>query len=209
MRKLLVLLLVLMSATCFGATRQKTWVTGDSLTANDLNADWDNFYSEKITASNIANGAVGNNQLGTITGSGKINFSALTVAGQAQGDIIYHNGTNWARLGAGTAGQALVTGGAAANPAWGGLDFGAWDAGAPWVLDTIYHSTEAGFLVVETAGVGGATNTVLTDSVTPPTVQRGAVMNTVAAVMTIPVISGDYWEVTGAAVTSLYWIPLN
>lgn len=36
----------------------------------------------------------------------------------AQGDIIYFNGTTWVRLGAGTAGQILQTGGAAANPSW-------------------------------------------------------------------------------------------
>lgn len=36
----------------------------------------------------------------------------------AQGDILYFNGTNLARLGAGTSGQFLKTLGAAANPAW-------------------------------------------------------------------------------------------
>lgn len=35
-----------------------------------------------------------------------------------QGDILYHNATGHARLGAGTAGQALMTGGAGANPSW-------------------------------------------------------------------------------------------
>lgn len=37
----------------------------------------------------------------------------------AQGEVLYHNGTAWALLGVGTAGQALVTAGAAANPYWG------------------------------------------------------------------------------------------
>lgn len=41
------------------------------------------------------------------------------IAGGAQGDILYHNGTAWARLAAGTAGQVLRTAGAGANPAWG------------------------------------------------------------------------------------------
>ena len=41
-----------------------------------------------------------------------------TIAGLAQGDILYYNGTAWVRLGAGTNGQALVTGGAGANPSW-------------------------------------------------------------------------------------------
>lgn len=35
-----------------------------------------------------------------------------------QGDILYHNGTNWAKLGAGTVGQYLGTGGSGANPSW-------------------------------------------------------------------------------------------
>jgi len=36
----------------------------------------------------------------------------------AQGDILYYNGSVWARLGAGTSGQFLKTNGAGANPAW-------------------------------------------------------------------------------------------
>ena len=43
----------------------------------------------------------------------------LTVASEAQGDIIYRGASAWARLGAGTASQVLRTGGAAANPSWG------------------------------------------------------------------------------------------
>jgi len=45
----------------------------------------------------------------------------ITIASPAQGGTIYHNGTQWTQLAAGTAGQTLVTGGAAANPAWGGM----------------------------------------------------------------------------------------
>ena len=39
--------------------------------------------------------------------------------GQAQGDILYFNGTYWVRLPVGTAGQVLKTQGAGANPVWG------------------------------------------------------------------------------------------
>lgn len=38
--------------------------------------------------------------------------------GAAQGDIIYHNGTNLVRLPAGTTGYFLRTGGVSANPSW-------------------------------------------------------------------------------------------
>lgn len=40
------------------------------------------------------------------------------IASLAQGDILYHNGTNFVRLAAGTSGQFLKTLGAGANPAW-------------------------------------------------------------------------------------------
>jgi hypothetical protein len=35
-----------------------------------------------------------------------------------QGDILYYNGTSWARLGYGTSGQVLQTNGSGANPSW-------------------------------------------------------------------------------------------
>jgi len=35
-----------------------------------------------------------------------------------QGDFLYYNGTTWTKLGHGTAGQFLKTGGHAANPSW-------------------------------------------------------------------------------------------
>lgn len=37
---------------------------------------------------------------------------------EAQGDVLYYNGTMWTRLGAGTNGQYLQTQGAGANPQW-------------------------------------------------------------------------------------------
>src|SRR6056300_334626 len=43
----------------------------------------------------------------------------LNIASTAQGDLYYNNGSAIARLGAGTSGQALITGGAGANPSWG------------------------------------------------------------------------------------------
>ena len=42
-----------------------------------------------------------------------------SISGLAQGDLLYYNGTAWVRLGAGTNGQALITGGTGANPSWG------------------------------------------------------------------------------------------
>lgn len=50
------------------------------------------------------------------SGTGGLNITELT---GTQGDILYHNGTSWAKLGTGTAGQILISGGAGANPSWG------------------------------------------------------------------------------------------
>ena len=45
--------------------------------------------------------------------------STYTSTLTTQGDILYHNGSGEARLGAGTSGQVLQTGGSGANPSWG------------------------------------------------------------------------------------------
>ena len=58
-----------------------------------------------------------------LTSGGKLLIGALTVASQAQGDIIYFNGTSWVRLAAGTSGYFLQTLGAGANPAWAAASF--------------------------------------------------------------------------------------
>jgi len=50
----------------------------------------------------------------------------LNIASTAQGDIYYNNGSAIARLGAGTNGQALITGGAGANPSWGTISSGTY-----------------------------------------------------------------------------------
>ena len=56
--------------------------------------------------------------------TGKIADNAVTgpkiaMTSDAQGDIIYYNGTDYVRLPAGTSGYALKTAGAGQNPAWG------------------------------------------------------------------------------------------
>jgi len=43
----------------------------------------------------------------------------IDLASAAQGDVLYHNGTSYVRLAAGTSGQYLQTAGAGANPVWG------------------------------------------------------------------------------------------
>src|SRR3990167_7667213 len=53
-----------------------------------------------------------------LTRLGKLWIESLGLASEAQGDVLYHNGTIWTRLGAGSSGQFLKTQGTGANPTW-------------------------------------------------------------------------------------------
>jgi hypothetical protein len=48
----------------------------------------------------------------------------LTSTLTTQGDLVYRDGSGLQRLGAGTSGQVLQTGGTGANPSWGTIDGG-------------------------------------------------------------------------------------
>jgi hypothetical protein len=50
--------------------------------------------------------------------AGAVTGAKLAMGSDAQGDVLYHNGTDYVRLGAGTSGKFLETKGAAANPQW-------------------------------------------------------------------------------------------
>lgn len=73
----------------------------------------------------------------------------LTIPSQAQGDLFYRGASAWVRLGAGTLGQALITGGAAANPAWG-TDFGSQNLVTTGTVTA--GSVSAGTGTIATAG---------------------------------------------------------
>jgi len=47
-----------------------------------------------------------------------VDADLINISGTVQGDLYYNNGSAIARLGAGTSGQLLQTGGASANPSW-------------------------------------------------------------------------------------------
>jgi len=68
-----------------------------------------------VAANNIANGAV----TSAAIANNSIDGTKIALGSDAQGDIMYYDGTNWARLPAGTAGQSLQTNGTSANPSWG------------------------------------------------------------------------------------------
>ena len=53
-----------------------------------------------------------------VPGNGTVSAEKISISGQAQGDIMYYNGSAWVLLPTGTAGQVLTSGGAGANPSW-------------------------------------------------------------------------------------------
>lgn len=78
---------------------------------------------------------------------GAVNFSG--VSSLAQGDVLYFDGTNITRLGAGSSGEVLSTNGAGANPSWISV------SGAANVLTLTTSSTLAGnniYLIDPSAG---------------------------------------------------------
>ena len=105
-------------------------------------------------------------------GTAQISDNAVTGAkialgSDAQGDIMYYNGTDWARLGAGTAGQVLKTNGAAANPEWTTLaaasgigDSQSWQTPARSNGTSYQNTTGKPIQVVITGSTNGSTNPV-------------------------------------------------
>ena len=93
-------------------------VDGNVLNASDINdpltdivtrinsgMETDNIGALAITTAKIASNAV--------------DGTKIAIGSDAQGDILYYNGTDYTRLAAGTSGQFLKTNGSAANPSWG------------------------------------------------------------------------------------------
>jgi len=81
--------------------------------------------------------------LSEVAGGGDLAWSGntptvtdLTITSEAQGTILYFNGSNWVVLAVGTSGQHLQTAGAGANPAWA--------TPAPTDADYLVGSAQAG-----------------------------------------------------------------
>lgn len=51
-------------------------------------------------------------------GANRVNGTMLALGSDARGDVMFYNGTDWARRAPGTAGQVLTTQGAGADPTW-------------------------------------------------------------------------------------------
>ena len=138
----------------------------------------------------------------------------IAMTSDAQGDILYYNGTDYVRLVAGTNGQALKTAGSAANPAWGDVtstgDFA--NGGDTATANRVLGNNDAYALGFETNAVTrlniesdgfaqgqggfsmGNTQTIATTVTTPAsenTMSVGPI--TIDASVTVTVGASGYW----------------
>ena len=96
----------------------------DTAHIGDLQVTASKIGNNTITATQIANNTITATQIAPLSidtaqiADNAITGSKIELGSDAQGDIMYYDGTNYARLGAGTSGQVLTTGGAGANPSW-------------------------------------------------------------------------------------------
>ena len=58
-----------------------------------------------------------------------VDGTKIAMSSDAQGDFLYYNGTNYVRLGAGTSGQALISGGTGGTPSWGTAGGSSFESG--------------------------------------------------------------------------------
>jgi len=82
------------------------------------------FNTRFLLAINLLNNGIESDNLGALSvttakiATGAVTGPKIAMGSDAQGDVLYHNGTSYTRLGAGTSGQFLKTNGASANPSW-------------------------------------------------------------------------------------------
>ena len=113
-------------------------------------------------------------------------LSDVVITSNAQGDILYHNGSNWVNLGPGSSGYFLKTQGAAANPVWAAIP-GGGDAlvsnplsqfaatTSLQLLGVISDETGSGALVFGTSPTIATPVLTLKQSATPTPTAEGAI----------------------------------
>ena len=102
-------------------TNDRTWTlpdeTGTVCTTGNVCSGYQ-ASSTALTASTSWSGDLTGTGSSPTIGVNKIDGTKIALGSAAQGDIMFYNGADWARLAAGTSGQFLETQGSGSNPAW-------------------------------------------------------------------------------------------
>lgn len=103
-------------------TKPFTFTNGNVIQAAEHNSNFSTIYNDyngNITNANISSSAaIVDTKLLAITTTGKVSNTALSVSGQATGDILYYNGSAWTRLPVGTGNQTLKVNSSGTNIQW-------------------------------------------------------------------------------------------
>lgn len=115
----------ILTAADAGAVRTAITVPATSLTltaGTGLTGGGDLSANRTFSLATIATGNLFGNVSGSAAAPSAITpTQALDIVGSTRGQILYRGASAWLPLAAGTAGAALVTGGAGADPSWGNI----------------------------------------------------------------------------------------
>jgi hypothetical protein len=156
--------------------------------------------NDAITNSKILNDAVGNTKIqdGAVTTSkianNSVDGSKINLTGNANGDLMYYNGTDWVRLATGSNGEVLkVVGGI---PAWG-VDANNTYTGSTSVTLNAGSFERAALTGDVTAPANSNTTTIANNAVTTAKINNDAVDNTKLSNMATQTIKGRNTAGTG------------
>ena len=184
-------------------------VTGDITDGTILNADIGVSAAISYSKLNLTNSIVGTD---------------IALGSDAQGDVMYYNGTDWARLSAGTSGYFLKTQGAGANPIWAlSLESGTWSsdlAGGTRSAGVVYQNTggKKRRLMIRSLGdaMGKLDALLEVGSTNPPTVTlTRAVIDTNASAtnhqvpLYVEIPNNWYYKLTVTTGTLQNWFELD
>ena len=96
--------------------RTNSVLTGNITDGTILNVDISSSAAIAYSKLNLSNSVVGADIV-----NNTINGTKIAIGSDAQGDVLYYDGTDWARLVAGTSGNFLKTNGAGFNPSWAAI----------------------------------------------------------------------------------------
>jgi hypothetical protein len=90
------------------------WIRSDATTWKTIASNSTELSDGSVTTAKLADGSVTTAKIA----NNAVDGSKIAMGSDAQGDILYYDGTDYTRLAAGTSGQVLKTNGTGANPQW-------------------------------------------------------------------------------------------